>query len=97
MFHAHSIQNKMDAKSCLAAQQNKDACESYASCYHSFKKTQFDALRFKVRGDEIPNKAPYGMEEDRKAEWRGLKRIVHLVESCDRAAVCAEGELCLLL
>merc|ERR1719498_1545748 len=51
--------------------KNKDACETYAECYTTKKKEQFDSNVVRVKREET----------DRKAEWRGLKRIECLINA----------------
>jgi len=77
----NQYQTIMDAASCKRAVLVKDACESYAGCYHARRK----ALRItesKVRFNE----------RDRKAEWRGLKRMECLINSFADGAV-KKGEV----
>jgi hypothetical protein len=59
-----NLQDQMDGAACKYATLVKDACEAYAECWKA-KKTAFDALEKTVRVEET----------DRKAEWRGLKRM----------------------
>jgi len=65
-----SIQDTMDGASCKWATESKDACEAYAGCYDGVKK-QFLSTNTSVAKEEI----------DRKAEWRGLKRMKCLIEA----------------
>merc|ERR1711972_846632 len=64
----NQYQDFMDGASCKGAVLAKDACESYTGCYFSKVKAYRIAER-KVRFDEI----------DRKAEWRGLERMLCLM------------------
>merc|ERR1719235_783865 len=66
-----SIQDKMDLKACAAATANKDACKSYAECYRVKKVDVFDVEVARVETEE----------KDRKAEWRGLKRMECLIDA----------------
>jgi len=61
-------QKLMDSNSCKSAVMTKDACESYATCYYA-KKKAFQIFQGKVIMEET----------DRKAEWRGLKRMMCLI------------------
>lgn len=62
------IQSTMDSSSCKSAVIKKDACESYAECYTNKLAALQDAKK-KVKNDN----------KDRRAEYRGLKRISCLV------------------
>merc|ERR1719183_493996 len=64
------LQDQMDGSSCKYAVQVKDACEAYAECYKS-KKAAFDEFEKTARKEAI----------DRKAEWRGLKRMQCLIDA----------------
>jgi hypothetical protein len=66
----NQYQTHMDGASCARAVLVKDACEAYAGCYYSRRKT-FKITEAKIRFNE----------RDRKAEWRGLKRMECLVTS----------------
>merc|ERR1719482_120600 len=76
--HAYTVQKQkcnqyqdiMDSKSCTHAVMVKDACESYAGCYHS-----------KLKAYRIAEKSVMKEEADRKAEWRGLKRMKCLMSA----------------
>merc|ERR1719482_1844826 len=77
-------QELMDAGSCKHAVIMKDACESYSECYFSAVKIyrQFE----KQVKDE---------ERDRKAEWRGLKRMACLMKAfADGKVTNAEVDAC---
>jgi len=63
-------QKLMDAASCKGAVMTKDTCESYAGCYFVSVK----AYRASERQVSL-------MERDRKAEWRGLKRMSCLIDA----------------
>jgi len=77
-YHAYNVkrakcnqyQGLMDQNSCKAAVLVKDACESYAECYYAKKKAYQVFLR-KATSEET----------DRKAEWRGLKRMECLMKA----------------
>merc|ERR1719183_1860620 len=65
-----SLQDQMDDASCKRAVQMKDACESYAECYFD-RKGAYSSLEKLVKGEE----------KDRKAEWKGLKRMKCLIDA----------------
>jgi len=77
-YHAYNVkrakcnqyQGLMDQNSCKAAVLTKDACESYAECYYS-KKKAYEVFLRKAAAEET----------DRKAEWRGLKRMECLMKA----------------
>ena len=60
----------MDAGACTYAIEKKDACEAYAECWAAAKQA-YDEAEKTVRAEEI----------DRKAEWRGLKRMHCLIHA----------------
>jgi len=60
----NNIQDQMDGAACKRAIDMKDACEQYAECYHE----KFDAYKIAEKNVKVEGK-------DRKAEWRGLKRM----------------------
>jgi hypothetical protein len=66
----NQYQDLMDAGSCKNAVILKDGCESYAGCYYSKLKV-YKSFEKSVRQEE----------RDRKAEWRGLKRMVCLIDA----------------
>jgi len=66
----NSLQDTMDNSACTYAIEKKDACEAYAECWKA-KKDAYDEAEKNVRKEEI----------DRKAEWRGLKRMHCLIEA----------------
>jgi hypothetical protein len=66
----NQFQDLMDGASCKRATLVKDTCESYAGCYFAKKKAYQD-FAAKVAFDEM----------DRKAEWRGLKRIECIISA----------------
>jgi hypothetical protein len=66
----NQYQSLMDGAACKRAVLVKDACESYASCYYS-----------KVKAYKIVDRRVRFEERDRKAEWRGLKRMECLINS----------------
>jgi len=63
-----SLQDQMDDSACHRAVDMKDACESYEEC-HFTKKKAYQSLEKMVKSEEI----------DRKAEWKGLKRMRCLI------------------
>merc|ERR1719183_3096213 len=74
----------MDANSCKSAVIIKDACEAYAGCYYT---------KVKIYRD-FEKKVKY-MEIDRKAEWRGLKRMDCLIDAfADGKVTNKEIEVC---
>jgi len=66
----NQYQGLMDSNSCKGAIMVKDACEAYAGCYDA-KKSAFDAAWRIAQRNEV----------DRKAEWRGLKRMSCLMKA----------------
>merc|ERR1719482_1217498 len=66
----NQYQRLMDTNSCKNAVMTKDACEAYAGCYYA-KKQAFELFQRKVTQEET----------DRKAEWRGLKRMECLIKA----------------
>jgi len=79
-----SIQDTMDGASCKWATESKDACEAYAGCYAESKKI-FISTNTSVAKEEI----------DRKAEWRGLKRMKCLIDAfADGSVTTAEVDTC---
>ena len=64
------FQSLMDAASCKSAIISNDACQSYSECYQNTVKL-FKNFEGVVSINEL----------DRKAEWRGLKRIDCLIEA----------------
>jgi len=64
----NQFQNLMDGASCKAAIVTKDACESYAECYHAAVKS-YKITKAKVEIEET----------DRTAEWRGINRMACLI------------------
>jgi len=77
-------QTRMDSASCKRAVIAKDACESYAECYYS-KVKAYRVVERKVRFEE----------RDRKAEWRGLKRMSCLITSfADGKVTNKEVDVC---
>merc|ERR1719313_3058686 len=65
-----SLQDQMDGASCKRAVIMKDACKAYAECYFDRKKAHEGTVEM-VKKEEV----------DRKAEWRGLKRMQCLMEA----------------
>merc|ERR1719284_727234 len=91
-IHAYNVrkakcnqyQTLMDAKSCKSAVLTKDACETYAGCYYS-----------KVKAYRIAETKVKFEERDRKAEWRGLKRMECLINAfADGKVTNAEVDAC---
>jgi len=72
----NNMQAQMDNAACTWAVQTKDACENYMGCYNS-KKTSYNTLERVVKKNE----------KDRKAEWRGLKRMQCLIDAFGDARV----------
>jgi hypothetical protein len=66
----NQYQGLMDNAACKTAVITKDACESYAGCYFN-KLRLYKANERRVRAEVI----------DRKAEWRGLKRMECLIDA----------------
>ncbi len=66
----NQYQGLMDSNSCKHAVMVKDTCEAYAGCYFS-KKKDYQIFQRKVITEET----------DRKAEWRGLKRMECLMKA----------------
>merc|ERR1719456_1690441 len=56
--------------SCKYAVDVKDACEEYHECYNAAKEA-YDTTEASVKIEEV----------DRKAEWKGLKRMMCLVKA----------------
>jgi hypothetical protein len=80
----NQYQELMDGASCKRATLVKDTCESYAGCYFAKKKAYQD-FRAKVVLDEM----------DRKAEWRGLKRMACIIDAFkDGKVTNAEVDAC---
>merc|ERR1719201_2412451 len=74
----------MDHNSCKSAVIIKDACEAYAGCYYPKVKVFKDFVR----------RTRY-MEMDRKAEWRGLKRMDCLIDAfADGKVTNKEVDVC---
>jgi len=65
-----SLQDQMDDSACKRAVQMKDACESYSECYTDKRKAHRGLVKM-VKTEE----------RDRKAEWRGLKRMFCLIKA----------------
>jgi hypothetical protein len=73
-----NLQDQMDGASCKRAIGMKDACETYAECYYDKKKV-YDGTEKMVKIEE----------QDRQAEWRGLKRMQCLMKSFGDGKVTA--------
>lgn len=71
-----SMQAQMDNAACKWAVETKDACENYVGCYNS-KKKSYSTTEKVVRENE----------KDRKAEYRGLKRMQCLIAAFKDARV----------
>jgi hypothetical protein len=79
-----NLQDEMDNAACKYATLVKDACETYADCYTA-KKAAFEAYEKTARKEE----------NDRKAEWRGLKRMMCLIDAFgDGKVEAAEIDKC---
>merc|ERR1719326_1813634 len=80
----NQYQKLMDTDSCKHAVMVKDTCEAYAGCYYSRRKA-YRTFERKVISDET----------DRKAEWRGLRRMECLIEAfADGKVTGAEVDTC---
>jgi hypothetical protein len=66
----NSVQLMMDGAACKRATLTKDACETYAECYKS-----------KSSAYAIVHKTVKTEEKDRKAEWKGLKRMACIIHA----------------
>merc|ERR1719201_2750741 len=66
----------MDSRSCKHAIMVKDSCEQYAGCYAN-NRAAFEDVMGQVKF----------LERDRKAEWRGLRRISCLIAAFADGAV----------
>jgi hypothetical protein len=74
----------MDSSSCKHAVMVKDTCEAYAGCYYA-KRRDYRLYEQKAMAEEV----------DRKAEWRGLKRMHCLIEAfADGKVTGAEVDTC---
>jgi hypothetical protein len=65
-----NVQDAMDGAACKYSVAVKDACETYDECWND-KKKSFDFVA----------KASKHQETDRKAEWRGLKRMLCIIDA----------------
>jgi len=65
----NNIQDQMDQAACKYAVDVKDSCEEFAECYKAAFES-YDTTERAVRMEE----------KDRKAEWKGLKRMMCLVK-----------------
>merc|ERR1719502_2196611 len=80
----NQYQGLMDANSCKHAVMVKDTCEAYSGCYYAKKKD------YKLFEQEAISE-----ETDRKAEWRGLKRMECLIKAFSDGKVSnAEVDTC---
>jgi len=80
----NQYQQLMDSNSCKNAVMVKDTCEAYATCYYTKRN---DYRRFERTTKQ--------MEIDRKAEWRGLKRMHCLITAfADGKVTNSEVEAC---
>jgi hypothetical protein len=75
----NQFQDMMDGGACKNAVVMKDGCESYAECYFSKVKI-YKAFEKTVKYEKV----------DRKAEWRGLKRMICLIDSFGDGKVTAK-------
>jgi len=66
----NNIQDTMDLAACKYAVDIKDSCEEYAECYMAAREA-FETTRKAVVVEEV----------DRKAEWKGLKRMMCIVKA----------------
>jgi len=79
-----NIQDSMDAASCKWAVEIKDACEAYSGCWTA-QKLQLAKARTRVESEVT----------DRKAEWRGLKRMGCLITAfADKTVTSTEIDAC---
>jgi len=70
------LQDQMDGASCKRAVEMKDACETYSECYMDRTKVHAESVKdVKVE------------EKDRKAEWRGLKRMQCLITAFEDGSI----------
>jgi len=77
-YHAYQVQRAkcnqyqslMDSNSCKHAVLVKDTCEAYSGCYFA-----------KRRDYRLFERTSIQMETDRKAEWRGVKRMECLIKA----------------
>merc|ERR1719487_1143058 len=60
----------MDAQACAWATDGKAACSAYTTC-HNGRKEAYEETEVAVKKEE----------RDRKAEWRGLKRMECLIDA----------------
>jgi len=65
-----NMQDTMDTHSCKWSVDEKDACEKYEGCY-SQGKTSYDTSEKDYKE----------LEKDRKAEWKGLMRMMCILEA----------------
>jgi len=70
VLECNNIQSQMDGAACNRAVLIKDSCESYAECFSSKRNVYLNSM-----------KVVKAAQEDRKAEWRALKRMVCLIDS----------------
>ena len=78
----NNIQDQLDASACKRAVDMKDACETYSECYAEKKKV------YKVAEASVKIE-----EKDRKAEWKGLKRMQCLMDAFkDGKTMCLSKE-----
>jgi len=71
-----SLQDQMDDSACKRAVGMKDACETYAECYFDHRHA-FESSVKTVKQEET----------DRKAEWKGLKRMQCLIKAFSNGKV----------
>jgi hypothetical protein len=77
------VQKAMDGFACKRAVLVKDACETYAECYNSKMETYLTAKKTVIQE-----------EKDRKAEWRGLSRMLCLINAFKGGITNAEIDKC---
>jgi hypothetical protein len=65
-----NIQDAMDGSACKHAVAVKDACETFEECWKD-KKEAYDIVEKTSKQEEV----------DRKAEWRGLKRMLCVIDA----------------
>merc|ERR1719199_1397823 len=80
----NQYQGLMDSNSCKHAVMVKNTCEAYAGCYYA-KRSDYYIFQRKAIAEET----------DRKAEWRGLKRMECLMKAfSDGKVTNAEVDAC---
>jgi hypothetical protein len=74
-----NLQDVMDGSACKYATAVKDACETFEECYHDKKAAYL-----------VVKNSSKQMEIDRKAEWRGLKRMLCVIDAFTDGTVSDE-------